>query len=107
MQPYRFGIRVSDVLRRYVTEQFDLPVTKQTSVEFLAALAKASPFSSEEKILLGDFLNRCDLIKFARYDATPADSRLLLEEAVRFVKGGEFEMNVVPSGVEESRDSTQ
>jgi Domain of unknown function (DUF4381) len=90
MQPYRFSIRVSDVLRRYVTEQFDLPVTKQTSVEFLTALAKASPFSAEEKTLLEDFLNRCDLIKFARYDATAEDSRLLLEEAIRFVKGGEL-----------------
>jgi hypothetical protein len=73
-----------------VTEQFALPVTKQTSVEFLTALAKASPFSAEEKTLLEDFLGRCDLIKFARYDATTADSRLLLEEAIRFVKGGEL-----------------
>lgn len=89
-QPYRFSIRVSDVLRRYVTDQFALPVTKQTSVEFLTALAKASPFSVEEKTLLEDFLSRCDLIKFARYDATTADSRLLLDEAVRFVKGGEL-----------------
>jgi Domain of unknown function (DUF4381) len=88
--PYRFSIRVSDVLRSYVTEQFALPVTKQTSVEFLTALAKASPFSAEEKMLLEDFLNRCDLIKFARYDATTADSCLLLEEAIRFVKGGEL-----------------
>jgi Domain of unknown function (DUF4381) len=88
--PYRFSIRVSDVLRRYVTEQFALPVTKQTSVEFLTALAKASPFSAEEKTLLEDFLGRCDLIKFARYDATTADSCLLLEEAIRFVKGGEL-----------------
>ena len=88
--PYRFSIRVSDVLRRYVTEQFALPVTKQTSVEFLTALAKASPFSAEERTLLEDFLGRCDLIKFARYDATTADSCLLLEEAIRFVKGGEL-----------------
>src|SRR5207237_2623130 len=35
VQPYRFSIRVSDVLRRYVTEEFSLPVTRQTSVEFL------------------------------------------------------------------------
>jgi hypothetical protein len=89
-RPYRFSIRVSDVLRRYVTEQFALPVTKQTSVEFLTALAKVSPFSPEEKTLLEDFLSRCDLIKFACYDATTADSRLLLEEAMRFVRGGEF-----------------
>jgi hypothetical protein len=87
LTPYQFSIRVSDILRRYVTEQFQLPVTRQTSVEFLAALAKASPFSGEEKSLLEDFLNRCDLIKFARYDATIEDSRQLLEEAMRFVKG--------------------
>ena len=87
MNPYLFSIRVSDILRRYVTNQYALPVTRQTSVEFLTALAKASPFSPDEKSLLEDFLNRCDLIKFARYDATAADSRLLLEEATRFVKG--------------------
>ena len=90
LNPYQFSIRVSDVLRRYVTEQYALPVTRQTSVEFLNALTKSSPFSEGETRLLGNFLNRCDLIKFARYDATTADSRSLLEEATRFVKGGEL-----------------
>ena len=89
INPYRFSIRVSDILRRYVTEQFGLPVTRQTSVEFLNALRGSSPFSEDEKSLLEDFLNRCDLIKFARYEATTSDSELLLEEAIRFVKGGQ------------------
>lgn len=91
LTPYQFSIRVSDILRRYVTEQYQLPVTRQTSVEFLSMLAKASPFSEDEKSLLEDFLNRCDLIKFARYEATTEDSRLLLEEATRFVQGGKLE----------------
>jgi len=85
--PYQFSIRVSDILRRYVTNQFALPLTRQTSIEFLTALSKASSFSADEKSLLEDFLNRCDLIKFARYEASSADSRLLLDEATRFVKG--------------------
>jgi len=89
-EPYRFSIRVSDILRRYVTNQYALPVTRQTSVEFLTVLARSSAFSADEKSLLEDFLNRCDLIKFARYEATSADSRLLLEEAMRFVKGGQL-----------------
>ena len=88
LPPYQFSIRVSDILRRYVTEQYQLPVTRQTSVEFLNALAATSPFSADEQSLLSDFLNRCDLIKFARYEATTEDSRSLLEEANRFVKGG-------------------
>jgi Domain of unknown function (DUF4381) len=88
INPYQFSIRVSDILRRYVMEQFDLPMTRQTSVEFLIAIGSAASFGEAEKTLLADFLNRCDLIKFARYEATPSDSRLLLDEARQFVKGG-------------------
>jgi hypothetical protein len=90
MTPYQFSIRVSDILRKYVTQQYGLPATRQTSIEFLTALAKTSPFSSDEKTLLEDFLSRGDLIKFARYEATTSDSELLLEEAIRFVKGGQL-----------------
>jgi hypothetical protein len=90
MNPYQFSIRVSDILRRYVTQQYGLPATRQTSIEFLTAAAKAPSFSGDEKSLLEDFLNRCDLIKFARYEATASDSELLLEEAIRFVKGGQL-----------------
>ena len=91
MTPYQFSIAVSDILRGYVTEQYQLPVTRQTSFEFLSLLAKSSPFSDDEKSLLEDFLGRCDLIKFARYDATVHDSQLLLEEAKQFVKGAKLE----------------
>jgi hypothetical protein len=90
LSPYQFSIRVSDILRQYVTEQYNLPVTRQTSIEFLNIIRTASPFSEDEKELLKDFLDRCDLIKFARYEATTADSRLLLEEATRFAKGGQL-----------------
>ena len=57
MTPYQFSIAVSDILRGYVTEQYQLPVTRQTSFEFLSMLAKSSPFSDDEKSLLEDFLN--------------------------------------------------
>lgn len=91
MNAYRFSIRVSDILRRYVTDQYGVPSTKQTSVEFLNAVANTPQFSEDEKSLLGDFLSRCDLIKFGRYDATMEDSRRLLEEATQFVQGGKLE----------------
>lgn len=91
LTPYALSIRVSDILRQYVTEQYKLPLTHQTSVEFLNALSRSSEFSEEDKMLLDDFLNRCDLIKFARYEATQEDSRDLLQEAERFVRGGALE----------------
>jgi len=90
VSPYQFSIGVSEILRKYVTQQYGLPATRQTSIEFLSALANASPFSEDERSLLEDFLSRCDLIKFARYEATTSDSELLLQEAIRFVKGGQL-----------------
>jgi hypothetical protein len=90
MSPYQFSIRVSDILRRYVTQQYGVPATRQTSIEFLTAAAKAPSFSADDKSLLEDFLNRCDLIKFAKYEATTSDSESLLEEAIQFVKGGQL-----------------
>lgn len=85
--PYRFSIRVSDILRQYVTAQFKVHATEQTSPEFLAAAARSPHFTGADKRLLAEFLERCDLIKFARMEATVEDSKALLEQAVRFVKG--------------------
>src|SRR5260370_7312326 len=76
LNPYQFSIRVSDILRRYVTEQHGLPVTRQTSVEFLNALTEAPQFSSDEKSLLEDFLTPRDLIKFPPYTPTSAANTL-------------------------------
>jgi len=88
LSPYEFSIRVSDVLRSYVDEQFSLPVTRQTSIEFLNSISEAQQFRAEEQSLLANFLDHCDRIKFARVAASPADSRELLDDAVQFVKGG-------------------
>jgi len=85
--PYEFSIQVSDILRKYVSAQYHLHATEQTSPEFLADAAKSPHFTGADKILLADFLEHCDLIKFARIDATEEDGRALLDQAVRFVKG--------------------
>ncbi|HEX4084640.1 MAG TPA: hypothetical protein VHY22_07015 [Chthoniobacteraceae bacterium] len=85
--PYAFSIQVSDILRHYVTLEFNVHATEQTSPEFLAAAARSPHFTGADKHLLADFLDRCDLIKFARVSATIDDSKALLEQAVRFVNG--------------------
>jgi len=87
MEPYAFSIRVSDILRQYVSAQYHLHATEQTSPEFLAAAANSPHFTRADKLLLAEFLGRCDLIKFARVEATAEESKALLEQAVRFVKG--------------------
>ncbi len=85
--PYDFSIAVSDVLRSYIGGQYRLHAREQTSTEFLAEISRSVKFSGNEKDLLAGFLERCDLIKFARIDATNADSGQLLGSAIDFVNG--------------------
>ncbi|MEA3189208.1 MAG: hypothetical protein QOD99_3038 [Chthoniobacter sp.] len=86
--PYEFSILVSDILRSYVSARYGLHATQQTSPEFLASLAHTPHFTLGEKTLLGAFLEKCDLIKFARVEATTEESSALLDQAIQFVKGG-------------------
>lgn len=87
-ESYPFSIEVSDVLRTFVSAEFRVRATQQTSPEFLAAAAASPQFSEADKTLLAAFLEKADLIKFARLAATASDSEQLLEQARRFVEGG-------------------
>jgi hypothetical protein len=87
LDPYVFSILVSDILRSYITSQFHLRATQQTSPEFLGSVSNSPRFSEEEKSLLQHFLQKSDLIKFARAEATTRDNAELLEQAANFVEG--------------------
>src|SRR4029434_7896500 len=87
LDPYEFSVKVSDVLRTFIEAQYGLRATHQTSPEFLASLAESKEFSEGDRDLLAQFLERCDLIKFARVDASSTDSAILHERAVAFVQG--------------------
>jgi len=89
LQPYAFSILVSDILRTYISARYHLHAREQTSPEFLASISNVPGFSDQEKALLALFLEKCDLIKFARLNATREDSAMLLEQAIRFVEGGQ------------------
>lgn len=88
LEPYAFSIEVSDVLRTYVSGHFGLHATQQTSPEFLADISKAPQFTDDDRSLLAAFLERCDLLKFARVAAHAEENNELLREAAAFVKGG-------------------
>lgn len=87
MEPYAFSIAVSDVLRRYISAEYDLHALEQTSPEFLMSISSTPRFSERDKGLLADFLGKCDLIKFARISADAEDSEQLLTSAISFVQG--------------------
>lgn len=86
--PYAFSIFVSDILRTYISRQYSLHATQQTSPEFLASIASHAKFADDERRLLANFLEKCDLLKFARIGASADENASLLEQAILFVKGG-------------------
>lgn len=87
--PYPFSIAVSDVLRAYLRDAHGLSATTQTSLEFLETVRTRGAFNEEERTALGGFLEKADLIKFARLHATSADCSVLLEQAERLVRSRE------------------
>lgn len=71
IKPFFSGL--SDVLRRYIEHRFGIHAPKRTTEEFLADIHRDAPFPSDQKGLLVDFLQRCDLVKFAEHFPSPAE----------------------------------
>jgi hypothetical protein len=84
-QPEPFCTLVSDTLRVYLEERFRFHAPDRTTEEFLDELQSSPMLSLPQKQSLGDFLVRCDLVKFARYEPGEPELRALHDAAVRLV----------------------
>ncbi len=85
-QPKPFTISVSDTIRLYLEERFDFHAPERTTEEFLNELQSTNLLSDSQKNSLADFLSRCDLVKFARYEPGPPELQDLFDSAVRLVQ---------------------
>lgn len=85
-RPKEFCILVSDTLRWYLEERFDFHAPERTTEEFLVELRDTDLLTRDQKDSLVEFLNRCDLVKFARYEPGEAELRDLHAAAVRLVE---------------------
>ena len=83
--PYAFCSLVSDVIRLYLEERFDLHAPDRTTEEFLAELREGTQLKEDHKALLENFLTKCDLVKFARIEPSEPELRDLLEAATRLI----------------------
>ncbi len=85
-QPKPFCILVSDTIRAYLEEQFDFRAPERTTDEFLRELSTTDLLAPEQKDSLGQFLESCDLVKFARYEPGEPELRELHHSAVQLVE---------------------
>jgi hypothetical protein len=85
-QPREFCILVSDAIRWYLEERFQFRAPERTTEEFLHELQGTLLLSASQKSSLSDFLARCDLVKFARYEPGEAELRDLHASALRLIE---------------------
>ncbi|MFH1678333.1 MAG: hypothetical protein ABH914_01795 [Candidatus Omnitrophota bacterium] len=81
-----YYIELSDIVRRYLENRFNIRAPEMTTEEFLIKVKeKDSALSIEHKGLLRDFLVNSDLVKFARYQPAEQEANLSFASAKRLI----------------------
>jgi hypothetical protein len=81
-----FGIAASELIRDYIEKRFDVFATQRTTEEFLQALLQSpSEALARHRLLLAEFLQQCDFVKFAGDSLAVTDMESLFQSARRFV----------------------
>jgi len=93
-QPKPFVIVVSDTARAYLEERFNFRAPERTTEEFLRELSGTDLLAKEQKDSLGNFLESCDLVKFAKYEPRETELRGLHGSAVKLVEETESHIEV-------------
>ena len=82
-----YAISVSETIRWYLGQRFQAPSTRRTTEEFLRQM-EVDPTShlSAFRDQLRQFLQSCDLVKFARYQPTLTELEQVHRRAASFVE---------------------
>ncbi len=92
-----FYERISNILRHYIEDRFDLHAPERTTEEFLAEIQFSQVLASDDKESIGNFLKHCDLVKFAKYNPTTEQIQKtfdLVKEFIEKTKAEERKMDV-------------
>ncbi len=81
-----YYIRLSGIVRAYIEARFGMKAPEMTTEEFLQAASGAQALSLDHRRLLQGFLERCDLVKFARYEPLRTEADEAFEAAHRFIQ---------------------
>lgn len=100
-----FYSHVTDTLREYIENRYDIGALEQTSDETLAAFnANKDLLDSKSLDNLTRILQSADLVKFAKYEPLPDDNNLALVDAYFFVNQTKIEIQTEASEVDDDRE---
>ncbi|MCH8149809.1 MAG: hypothetical protein IH987_17795 [Planctomycetes bacterium] len=83
IQPFHY--RISFIVRGYIERRFDVAASEMTTEEFLATTAGDGRFGAEVSSELQQFLQACDMVKYARFEPGPDEPNRLMQSAIDFV----------------------
>ena len=85
LDPKPFVFKLSEILRIYVQNRFNMPAMELTGEEFIIESA-SNPFFQNYEDLLREFVDRGDRVKYSKETADTNETNLLLDSALHFVK---------------------
>ena len=80
-----FYLRLSNILRHYIEDRFALRAPESTTEEFLLDLRKDDRLDAGQRNLLRQFLEHCDLVKFAELEPASADIQRVITTCRGFI----------------------
>ncbi|MCA9213344.1 MAG: hypothetical protein KDB27_09785 [Planctomycetales bacterium] len=91
----QFYVELSDIVRRYLEDQFNLRAPELTTEEFLEAVSASPDLSREHQQLLREFLGQADLVKFAGVNPDRTTIEASIVAANRFIDESRVRVDVV------------
>ena len=85
-QVKEYHTQLTDVVREYIARRFEVSSVEQTSDETLRAMRGLLSDKKEQYESLREMLTLADLVKFAKWTATPDENEKSLRSAYTFVK---------------------
>ena len=84
--PHALSLKVSETVRGYVEQVFDVHAPRRTTQELLDDLMRASSPVAPFRGQLGAFLELCDLAKYARWSLSRSQMTEIVDRAEQFVR---------------------
>ena len=82
---HEFYFRLSMIVREYIERRFDLRAPERTTEEFLVEVRRDPLLNMQYRDMLGQFLEACDMVKFALYEPQTAEIEQAFNAARDFV----------------------